>query len=286
MATGLGQPSTTKYAWSLEPVAGRDSYNILPEPLFSRLRIENFCDRVTQSLYGNNLRATGNANEAETMGLFNLLSQELRQLELDLEPMINSRRFPGPHSTLLTDSIAYTQLYLRCAQLHLRLFALLDLRNTPPLLSLYQTCSNFISQLTSSGVDGIDVLIHCPYYIFQLLLACGFTLLKLLRSPFAQYVDIEAGKSLFNSTISACRKISISNNDLPGRLADVLAQLWAWGNKPDTTCSDSGIRVGQVPLAVKSRMSMSVVYDCLWRWRKEFKKDSARQLTRKALRCC
>lgn len=283
MATGLGQPSSTKYDWSLEPKTVGSSHRILPDPLASRLRIENFCDRATQSLYDGTFRLTGTGDVNEKFGRFNLLNQELHQLELDFISAASPRKSPI-HTYLQLISltwIAYVMLYLRIAQIHLRLYAFFDLRSIPPILSLYQSCYNFLEQILLPGVFGSDFLNYVPYYIFQLILASGFTLLNLLRSSFSQYVDVEAGKLLFNSTISACRKISISNNDLPGRLAEVLAQLWAWGNKSERAESQGGGLEQEIKLVVRSRMSMSIVYDSLWKWRKGFKKDSERHLTRK-----
>ncbi|KAH7351359.1 C6 zinc finger domain protein, partial [Rhexocercosporidium sp. MPI-PUGE-AT-0058] len=272
VATGLGLPSTTRYECLMEPKLMTASYRALDEPLASRLRIELFCDRVTEALYKNpsHEKATGNTNERS--GRFNLLSQELIQLESDLNPEMDS-----------TEML----LYFRCAQIHLRLYALLDLSAQAPLLLLYQVCYQFLTEICSSDPNTVNIIRHCPYYIFQMVLASGLTLLRLLRSSLASYIDAEAGKSMFNSTILACRQISISNNDLPGRLAEVLAHLWAWGVRgtQDSSLSShkssSRIEYQDTPLVVRGRMSMSIIYDSLWMWRRGFKNDPARHLTRK-----
>ena len=64
------------------------------------------------------------------------------------------------------------------------------------------------------------------FYIMQMILAGGFTFMKLLNSFFAAHMDVEASRRLFNQTVRVVRASSINNNDLPGRLAEVLAQLW------------------------------------------------------------
>ena len=92
-------------------------------------------------------------------------------------------------------------------------------------------------------------------------------LLKVLRSAhFSALVDFNSGQRLFNSSISALRKISVSNNDLPGRLSDVLAYLW---NHPNPQIIVGEDRDG-LQLKIRSRMSMSIVYDSLWLWRDQF----------------
>lgn len=101
--------------------------------------------------------------------------------------------------------------------------------------------------------------------------AGGFTLYKLLNSFFASDVDVDKGKDLFHKTIWAIRSISVLPNDLPARLAEVLAQLWRG------TGAGSGKRLGKenesdgsLMLKVRCRMSMSLVFDSVWRWREEF----------------
>ena len=104
-----------------------------------------------------------------------------------------------------------------------------------------------------------------------MIVASGFTLLKLLNSFFAQHIDIEYGKTLFNRTIWAIRAISVVTNDLPSRLAEVLAQLWRGGGAGSKTShADLDTSDSSLQLKVKCRMSMSLVYDSVWRWREEF----------------
>ena len=104
-----------------------------------------------------------------------------------------------------------------------------------------------------------------------MIVAAGFTLLKLLNSIFARHIDIEYGKTLFNRTIWAIRAISVATNDLPSRLAEVLAQLWRGGGAGSRTLpSGNDISDSSLQLKVRCRMSMSLVYDSIWRWREEF----------------
>ena len=104
-----------------------------------------------------------------------------------------------------------------------------------------------------------------------MIVAAGFTLLKLLNSFFAGHIDIEYGKALFNRTIWAIRAISVATNDLPSRLAEVLAQLWRGGGAGSRKLNtDNEVTDSSLQLKVRCRMSMSLVYDSVWRWREEF----------------
>src|SRR6202000_280336 len=84
--------------------------------------------------------------------------------------------------------------------------------------------------------------------------------------------------------VRALRSISVSSNDLPVRLAEVLAQLWkaSGSGSPSVFSVDTADPLGHafggrkpsldglenpLGLKVRSRMSQSVVFDCVWRWR-------------------
>lgn len=120
---------------------------------------------------------------------------------------------------------------------------------------------------TSSSVP-FSILPYAPFYIFQMLLACGFILLKISNSFFAAFVDMDYTKQLFNRTIYAIRGISVTGNDLPERLAEVLAQVWKTGVLGRG--ASNGDLDASVQLKVRCRMSMSLVYDSVWRWREDF----------------
>jgi transcriptional regulatory protein LEU3 len=84
---------------------------------------------------------------------------------------------------------------------------------------------------------------------------------------FRSLLDEDAGKKLLESTIVALRKISVVNNDLPARLGDVIGFFCTL---PDPSVIGGAIADDLRLNQVKNRLSMSVVYDSLWIWRKHF----------------
>jgi len=163
-------------------------------------------------------------------------------------------------------------VYLRAAGLHLRLSAFFDNPTSPnyitDLLDLYNATVTFLrAAFDVETVEG-QVLRYASRHIVMMILAGGFALMKLLNSFFARHIDVSTSKALFSNSIRGIRSTSITNNDLPARLAEVLAQLWhsyGAGMRPRTGPVDASLQ-----LKVKSRMSMSLVYDSVWRWREEF----------------
>lgn len=117
-----------------------------------------------------------------------------------------------------------------------------------------------------------NIFMHLPRYIEQMMLAGATTLLKLLNSFYASHVDIPSGRTLFSKTVSCLRQLSVRSNDLPQRLAEVMAQLWQTSGAseqrlfPDTLSKQAD---ESLQLRVRCRSSLSVLYDAIWRWRQQ-----------------
>lgn len=173
------------------------------------------------------------------------------------------------------DFTAINNLYLHAAGLHLRLFVFFDSPNkrryNEDLLDLYYATRKFLRSAFDVETAGGKVIAYTTNYILQMIIAAAFTLLKLLNSFFAKTIDLDEGKALFTRTISTIREISVTNSDLPSRLAEVLAQLWRGGGAGSRiTGPTSGSLDNSLQLKVRCRLSMSLVYDSVWRWREEF----------------
>lgn len=167
-----------------------------------------------------------------------------------------------------------TILYLRAAGLHLRLSAFFDSSNSKhyreDLLGLWLATTAFLECALNIEIPTGGVLIYVSNYILQMITAAGFTLMKLLNSFFACHINLDYGRSLFNKTIWAIRTISVTSNDLPSRLAEVLAQLWRGGGAGSRTdINGVGNVDSSLQLKVRCRMSMSHVFDSVWRWRED-----------------
>ena len=240
------------------------------------LRIERFAEKVSSTLYSNRQDPVGLASDEARQAYVSLLTSDFADLEAETP----------------ADSSAVTLIYLRAAHLHLRLSAFFSPPSLPSyrtdLLKLYNATTSFLEaclqmeQSPSTGADhnnaptGLFALVHGTNYIFQMMLAAGFALLK-LHNTFLQQIGLDAdkAKSLFSKTIWALRSMSVEENDLAQRLAEVLAQVWkgsrAAAEKNGSDASPSFID-NSMQLKVRCRMSVSLVYDSVWRWREEAQK--------------
>ena len=153
------------------------------------------------------------------------------------------------------------------------------------LLALWVSTTSFLESAFGFETSGGESLTYATNYLLQIIIAAGFTLLKLLNSSFAIYVDLDYGRSLFNRTIWTIRNISVATNDLPSRLAEVLVQLWRGGGAGSRVPTNDEVSTdNSLQLKVRCRMSMSLVYDSVWRWREDFQAKGRGNLDSRSFR--
>ncbi|KAJ5727455.1 transcriptional regulator family: Fungal Specific TF [Penicillium malachiteum] len=248
VATGYGQPASTIYDWALEPASFKDADYRLPTDLAIRLRIEKFCDRVTKALYSSKPEP-GDFVSADKLVIVQILESEFREMEVEVGQEIS----------------AINMIHLRAAELHFRYFVFLGSNaRSDDLTKLFIATTSFLGRVLDLETAPGELIGHSTNYILQMIVSAAFALMKLLKSSFNRHIDFNHGKLLFNGAISAIRRISVMDHDRPIRLADILAQMWnATGPEP---AGEDGLQ-----LKVRCRMSMSHVYDTVWRWRQRFR---------------
>lgn len=202
------------------------------------------------------------------------------------------------------------ELYHCAVSLHLHLYSFFSpeprLERRDDLVALYYAATAYLDQVFK--LQQASKLPYVPYYIMQLALAAGFALLKLLNSDFAGRLPSK-GRTYVLQTVEALRRAKVWPNDLLDRFAEVLAQLWKessrgrslhsmsqspsvsnsgianmFNNQPQSQQTtqqrreSTGMLEDPLGLIVRSRMSMSVMFDCVWRWREAQVSGAAEQL--------
>ena len=156
---------------------------------------------------------------------------------------------------------------MKAAALHLRLTAFFDKPNQPnyhvDLRNVYIAASALLEHVSDMKPEEFAFV---PRYIEQMMLAASVTLLKILNSFYAKHVDTVHGKTLFTRAVAALRTLSVRGNDLPQRLAEVMAQLWISCGSGEQF-QEIETPDDQLSLKVRCRSSLSVLYDAIWRWR-------------------
>lgn len=274
VSTGGGQPAVARWAWF---TYGLHLDQMKPE-LRTRCQIEKFVDTVTRTLFTMQRDHIVEVDQAQRGLQVEMYSRELGELEVTVLSTSSSREFlPSYAVRSSTDWCSAIEiLFLKAAQLHLRLTAFFDKPTQPnyqsDLRNVYIAASALLSHLSDMPMEQFA---YVPRYIEQMMLAAATTLLKLLNSFYASHVDVVHGRTLFSKTVSGLRKLSVRSNDLPQRLAEVMAQLWQSSGASEQRLfkTDGSLdSIAREPdeslqLKVRCRSSLSVLYDTIWRWR-------------------
>ncbi|KAJ4401108.1 hypothetical protein N0V91_008130 [Didymella pomorum] len=292
VSTGNGQPSITLYDSTLEfKVDDEDHMRTIPPTLFVRLRQEMAASRINKLLYSANTHKF--AAEAATTYM-TLEADRLKEERGSLDGVDNELE----------------ELYHCAVSLHLHLYSFFSpeprLERRDDLVALYYAATAYLDQVFK--LQQASKLPYVPYYIMQMALAAGFALLKLLNSDFAGRLPSK-GRTYVLQTVEALRRAKVWPNDLLDRFAEVLAQLWKessrgrslhsmsqspsvsnsgianmFNNQPQSQQTtqqrreSTGMLEDPLGLIVRSRMSMSVMFDCVWRWREAQVSGAADQL--------
>lgn len=283
IGTGYGQPASSLYDWTLALRPGDDPALHLSADLEARLQIERFCDKVSKEMYSNASDPRGVAGDEHRAMLMRVYRRDYGELQAS----IMSQQL-GP----------IVNLHLRAAALHMRLAGFFDSSKTPgymdDLMGLWRAASSFLDELlevdkVTSPRDGArgTILLYATNYLQQMLVAAGFTLLKLMRSFFCKTIDFDRGRNLFHHSVKAIRLTSVVHNDLQWRLAELMVQMWNGArldsrNNAYNPDDDTAVQMDDsLQLKVRCRHSMSLVFDSVWRWREEYQSQGRGSLESK-----
>jgi len=294
VSTGYGMPQISAWNWYIHSL---HLDRIRPE-LRNRALIAMFIDKITRTLYTFQQDPNATVDAIQRALLIESYVNEFHHLEATIKHQgllrkLDSTRINDVPSTDL--NVAVDLLYLHSALLHLRLTTFFD----PPISSTYQTdlTSLYIAVTTYLRAlfdlpDDLSVpqsktgegrssrssgpLLYATNYVMQMVLAAGFTLMKLLNSFFSNSVENIKGRDTFNQTVEALRSMSVEANDLPQRVAEVLVQLWQASGSGKRRSFDRAMGGNKseindsLQIKVRCRMSMSLVYDSIWRWKEKY----------------
>ncbi|KAH8807865.1 hypothetical protein F5884DRAFT_348357 [Xylogone sp. PMI_703] len=109
-----------------------------------------------------------------------------------------------------------------------------------------------------------------PVFVSKFLHLAAFLILRLGRSHLSESgaLDLVQGQKYYFDVIHFHKDMTIRSDDTAARSSIILTQLWTsttrfrWGNGGGADTS--------LILRCRSRLAMSVVFDCYWWWRQEF----------------
>ena len=147
---------------------------------------------------------------------------------------------------------------MNAARLYLHIFHFFDV-TAEAIMKVYGTADAFISLVTTTDATS-GLLLHTSSYIFRMLFNAATVFWKVLQSSYTYLVDVNVGRQRFGEAILALRKCSVKNNDIAGRQAEILMQMWQTPKK----------LMDPPSLYSRGRFGASLTYDVLCQWRDRF----------------
>ncbi|KAI4659875.1 uncharacterized protein J4E79_005677 [Alternaria viburni] len=163
-------------------------------------------------------------------------------------------------------------LQLSCARIHVMAFHFFAHPTNPGpdaegLSRFYSLCISVIqSASTMQTTQKIFLPSVSQSFIDRTITLAGFTILRLVRSPLAQHLDVLAGERAFSQAYDFLKNVSLQPGDIHFRTAHIMKDLWG----SDKVFRKKDGRVESLYLRLRTRLSMSISYDMFWYWREEF----------------
>ena len=133
-------------------------------------------------------------------------------------------------------------------------------------ITLYNVAFDVVNATCSEVALVHEEMRDLPLFIQSGVMLAALAILKIHRSELSGVINLEAGEKAYFSAIIAKRDHILQNDDLSSRSATILSQLW---NSQTIFKTQSGIS-NTLRSRVRSRLSMSIMFDCFWWWRQEF----------------
>jgi transcriptional regulatory protein LEU3 len=158
--------------------------------------------------------------------------------------------------------------FLLSVRLHVQCFYFFLPRsndNNKNLVALYTLACTVVD--TAVELDDTEDITSSATALFSKNLhLAAFSILRITRSHLGESLGLSKGQKAYFSVIQLHRKMSVQHNDLASRATIIFTQLWTSADvfKQADGTTDS------LMLCCRTRLAMSVVFDCFWRWRREF----------------
>lgn len=128
----------------------------------------------------------------------------------------------------------------------------------------------------------VQFLRHIPHFHLRALASAGCIVYRVLRSSYMSFIDRKAAERSAADIITAARRASIMESDLPMRLGNLLESWSDWllahGDSATTQLQPQPqLQWSEEPVSAFShRLSASVTFDCMTRWKSDHRHNALR----------
>lgn len=254
IATAFGYPAFNSFDSSVVGCMRPGTQLKMPKCIKQMVEISHFEDQMAKVLNSNTVDMMGLADATERLPLLKLLCQQLDELEVKLtnEGIDDIRKFQ-----------------ILAARVHLLTYYFLDNSRVARfelrrgLVTLYNAALALLAHAGSVSTRDPKFIKYVPGVFVIKIWQASCTVAKLIHSPLNDVLDVGAGRQLYMVAIQLASRASVLKHDMAYRTSGIMRNMWQLFK----ILQDK--RAANLEVTVRSRMSASVFFDCLWMLREQ-----------------
>lgn len=259
--------------------AGNDKNDFVPFTIKQMLQIAHFENQVVDTMNSNPRNMNGLASDEERLPLLHVLNRQLKELELQLDnvKLDDIRRF-----LLLVTKVHLLTYYFTEAKetdigANKQKISVKDMETSfatkRGLVIAYNSAVQLLQHAKDMWKRDPLIVKYLPgVYILNIWQSASI-ISKLVHSSLGSIIDVNTGKEVYQDAVSLISNASVLKYDMAYRSAGIMRSIWSmfnnmfeeWKSKEHQS---GGVSKGEkdfnLTITIKSRMSVSVFFDCLY----------------------
>lgn len=251
IATAFGFPAFVQFDSSIRLFLRQSNSLDINKSVRYMFEIALFEDQTAKTLNANPMDPYGLIDPTERLPLIKVLLRQLDELEIKLVDELSA-------------SETYRKYQLLVARVHLLTYYFMDSSRIAffelqkGLVRLYNSAIALINFANLCQIKDKQFVKYLPSVYVLSLWQTSCIIAKLTNSPMKKYIDLGSGKQSYQAAISLAAKASILKHDMAHRSSGIMRNMWQVFRTLDEN------NLSSLTTEVRSRMSASVFFDCLY----------------------
>lgn len=257
-----------------------DQHNlVVPRSIKQMMQIAHFENQLTETMNSNPLHATGMVSGDEKLPLLHVLNQQLGELEIRLQNsgVDNIRKF-----LLLVAKVHLLTYYFtdacptqRKSDSDIHGLSVREIETKfeikRGLVKVYNAAVELLSHANAMWVSNPAIIKYFPGVFVLNIWQTACIISKLANSSLDSVLDVNIGKKVYQDAVSLTFNASVLKYDMAFRSSGIMRSIWSMFSNMHADWKRNNMNHGDqfsndynIGVTVKSRMSVSIFFDCLY----------------------
>lgn len=283
IASSFGFPAYVSFDHTVMNVSrelrGDGEHQGLPNSIKQMAQIAHFENQVINTMNSNPSNALGMVGGEQKQPLLKVLNQQLGQLEVNLQEndLDSIRKF----LLLVAKAHLLTYYFTDAFSTHktndndVRMLSLSEIESNFEtkcgLVKVYNASIDLLTHATSMWQADPAVIKYFPGVFVLNIWQSACIICKLVHSSLSSVLDVSMGKKAYQDAVSLTFNASVLKYDMAYRSSGIMRSIWSMFAKMHDDWKNSKVSQDEkfandfnLGISVKSRMSVSVFFDCLY----------------------